>query len=122
MVLMTIIMSRFSGCFLRYTSVGMQRKTFNTIGMWCPAVCLIILSLIPKSKEAAIILLTLCVGFTSATNSGFKITTLDISPNFAGTITGIGFAIGCVPSLLSPALVGYVVTDAVRIEHLLVTL
>lgn len=82
--------------------------------MCIPAVSLIILSFTANNILAAMILFTIALGSCGAINASVYISPLDISPNYAGIISGLTFLIGTSTSILSPLSFGYIVTDAVR--------
>lgn len=97
----------------KYISNGGARKLFNSIGMWCPAVFLMILAFSWQHTQLSMILLMLVVGTNCGVNLGFLINYLDLSPNFAGYLMGMATFSGNVMSILGPLFVGYVVTDKV---------
>lgn len=94
-------------------SVTMLRKTFNTIGLWIPMVCLIILGNITNDIYSAVALLAVSVGLSAGINVGHLINYVDISPNFAGPLMGACQTVSNLFSILGPIFVGYVVYDMV---------
>ncbi|XP_050679097.1 putative inorganic phosphate cotransporter isoform X3 [Leptidea sinapis] len=91
---------------------GTARKVFNTIGFWGPAAALVALSYIPAGHiSLAVAMLTVTVGLNGAHYSGFLISHIDLSPNFASTLMGFTNAFGNVFSIMAPLSVSLVVKD-----------
>lgn len=99
-------------------SMSFSRKFFNTIGQYIPMVLLIALGYVPKERDTyAVVLLSLTVGINSASQLGFMINHIDLSPNFAGVLMGVSNGIANVMSIAAPLLKGVIVTDEVRIAY-----
>ncbi|XP_054739326.1 sialin-like [Anastrepha obliqua] len=93
-----------------------SRKIFNTIGLWIPAVTFVYLGFIRTDNgDLAISLLTLTVTISTVVHFGYQVNHLDLSPHFAGTLTGIANTAANVMSIMAPLIVGYIVTDATNI-------
>lgn len=60
-------------------------SSFTLLGHFLPAVFVITLGYVGCNSTAAIVLLTLCIGFTGLCGAGFLVNFLDIAPQFAGT-------------------------------------
>lgn len=88
---------------------------WNSIAHWGGALALIILYLFETSATGAIILLTAALGLNSGVYTGFITNHMDLAPNFAGTLIGITNSLSNVTSILGPLLVGFIVTDNVRL-------
>lgn len=96
-------------------SMTFSRKLFNTIGQYVPMVLLIALAYVPKGEDTfAVVLLSLTVGVNSATQLGYMINHIDLSPNFAGVMMGISNGIANVMGIFAPLLKSFIVTDEVR--------
>ncbi|XP_062135985.1 putative inorganic phosphate cotransporter [Drosophila sulfurigaster albostrigata] len=93
-------------------SITTGRKLFNSIGQWVPMACLIGLGYMTAGETTeAIVLLTLGVGISAACCCGYLVNHVDLSPNFAGTMMGITNAVASLISILSPLMVGAILTD-----------
>ncbi|XP_049947673.1 vesicular glutamate transporter 2-like [Schistocerca serialis cubense] len=93
-------------------SRGALRKVFNSIGYWLPAAALVALSFISvEDPTAAVILLTVSVGFNGFTIMGFQMNLIDIAPNFSGLMMGITGCIGTLMSVAAPLYVGAIVNE-----------
>lgn len=116
MTLMIFVYSSTSSYLIRrnLVTVTMARKTCNTIALWSPMVCLIILGNITNDIYSAVVLLTVGVGLNAGINAGYIVNHMDISPNFAGPLMGLCHGIGNILSIIGPMFVGYVVYDLVR--------
>lgn len=114
MLIMTVVFGGLSKIMLnRRISLLITRKLFSTIGLACPAVSMFILQFSSSSASLAISLITIAIGSSAASNSGFMINNLDLSPNFAGSLMAIIGAIATLGSIGAPIMVGFVVTDIV---------
>lgn len=123
MTIMIFIFSYSSDYLIchKYVTIKNARRIYNTIAMWCPAICLIILGNINNNIYSAIILLTVGVGLNAAINSGYIMNHVDISPNFAGPIMGVCHGIGNTLSIIGPMFVGYIVYDIVSLHIYYIT-
>lgn len=96
-----------------YLTTEQGRKWFNTIGVWGPMICLLVLGNIENNIYTAVTLLTLAVGLNGCIYSGYYINHIDLTPNFAGALMGVGQTFGTFMGVLGPMFVGFVVTDIV---------
>lgn len=88
------------------------RKTFNSLALWTPAAGLIAVGFLSKEQRSlAIVLMTANVGINAGSTIGSALNTIDLSPNFAGILMGIVNSAANVIPILTPLLVGVVVTD-----------
>ncbi|XP_049947662.1 sialin-like [Schistocerca serialis cubense] len=93
-------------------SKGALRKVANSIASWLPAATLVALSFIPvEDPTAAVILLTVAIGFNGMTIMGYQMNHIDIAPNFSGLMIGICGSIGTLTSIAAPLYVGAVVKE-----------
>lgn len=115
MTLMIYVFSFSSEYLIRhkYVTVTMARRLYNTIAMWCPAVCLIVLGSMRNDIYSAVVLLSIGVGLNAGINSGYLMNHVDISPNFAGPIMGVCHGTGNILSIVGPIFTGYLVYDIV---------
>uniref|UniRef100_T1KJA1 Major facilitator superfamily (MFS) profile domain-containing protein n=2 Tax=Tetranychus urticae TaxID=32264 RepID=T1KJA1_TETUR len=98
-------------------SITFLRKTFNSIGFIGPAICLVINCFSGRNQTLAVTLITMNLGLCGFAISGFKITNVDLSPTFAGTLLGIANTIGNVPGILAPMLVSTLVHEGNSISE-----
>ncbi|XP_036332537.1 putative inorganic phosphate cotransporter [Rhagoletis pomonella] len=88
------------------------RKTFNTLSFWIPAMGLICIGLLENDQKIfAIVLMMISVGMNAGATIGSALNTIDLSPNHAGILMGIVNAVANVIPIITPLLVGVVVTD-----------
>ncbi|CAB3221213.1 unnamed protein product [Arctia plantaginis] len=96
----------------RIISLVTSRRIFNSIALWGPAVALIGLSYLPPGHlTLAVVLLTVTVGLNGAHYSGFMMSHIDLSPNYASTMMGLTNGAGAIFSLLAPFTVSIFVSD-----------
>jgi len=93
----------------QYLHVTTCRKVFNSIGQYGPALALIGVGYIGCSTGAAVFLLTLAVGLSGASYSGFQVNFVEIAPPYAGTLFGLTNAIANVCGFAAPYAVGLLV-------------
>lgn len=116
MLLLSLIFAWLSKIMQKKDSISLSfnRKLFNSIGNWGPMIMLIALGYVGKEQDtAAVILLILTVGISSAAHVGFLINHIDLSPNYAGILMGICNCVANLMSLAAPLVVGFIVTDNV---------
>ncbi|XP_053959741.1 putative inorganic phosphate cotransporter [Anastrepha ludens] len=93
-------------------SLTAMRKTINTVSLWIPALLLIGIGFLDSSQQAwAIALMTLNVGINGGSTIGCTLNTIDLAPNHAGILMGLSNTIVNIVPILSPLLVGVIVTD-----------
>lgn len=97
----------------RMTTITASRKIWNTVGLWGSSIGLIALNYV-EGRTPTIMLYVLTVTMLCATNSGFKINHMDLSPNYAGLLIGLTNTFASGAGLLAPLYVGYVITDEVN--------
>ncbi|XP_005176578.2 putative inorganic phosphate cotransporter [Musca domestica] len=89
------------------------RKIINSCAFWIPAVGLIAIGFLDEGKKTlAIVLMTISVGVNSGATIGSSLNTIDLSPNHAGILMGIVNTIANFMPLISPLVVGVIVTDS----------
>lgn len=114
MWLLCLIVSPISDMLInrKIISITVARKLFNSIGQWIPMGCLIALGYMTEdTKDYAIVLLTIAVGFNAASLCGYLVNHMDLSPNFAGPLMGITNCVSNICSLVAPLVVGAIVSD-----------
>ncbi|KAG0719988.1 putative inorganic phosphate cotransporter [Chionoecetes opilio] len=92
-----------------HLSTTNTRRLFNSIGIYGPMVCIVLVGYAGCNRGLAILLLCLGVGLNGAVYSGYMGSHIDIAPNFAGTLMGITNCAATVPGFLAPMVVGALV-------------
>ncbi|XP_050324921.1 putative inorganic phosphate cotransporter isoform X2 [Bactrocera neohumeralis] len=88
------------------------RKVCNTIALWIPAGLMVAIGFLDEEqKTLAIVLMILNVGFNAGATIGSTLNTIDLSPNHAGVLMGIVNTIANFVPIVTPLLVGVIVTD-----------
>ncbi|KAH8372364.1 hypothetical protein KR093_011215, partial [Drosophila rubida] len=101
-----VIMSR------KWMTLTTMRKSINTVAYWGPAAALIGIGFLDESQTAlAIALMTINAGLNAGSGIGSILTIIDMSPNHSGIVMAIVNGIGNIFPLLTPLLVGVIVTD-----------
>ncbi|KAK7082379.1 hypothetical protein SK128_002993 [Halocaridina rubra] len=100
-------------CSKGYLSTAATRRVFNSIGMYGPMICTILVGYAGCNKYMAIGLLCGALGLIGGTYSGFRNSHLDIAPNFAGTLMGITNTAATIPGFLAPQVTGYLINGNV---------
>ncbi|XP_034107572.1 putative inorganic phosphate cotransporter isoform X2 [Drosophila albomicans] len=101
-----VIMSR------KWLSLTTMRKSINTVAYWGPAAALIGIGFLDKSQtELAIALMTINAGLNAGSGIGSILTIIDMSPNHSGIVMAIVNGVGNIFPLLTPLLVGVIVTE-----------
>ncbi|XP_025077342.1 LOW QUALITY PROTEIN: vesicular glutamate transporter 2-like [Pomacea canaliculata] len=105
-ILMTVVV--ICGGFLfdciihrQYVSRTCARKLAQSIGFGVEALCLIFLFLV-TSWQGAVALFCVGVGLSGFAISGYQANPLDLSPQYAGLLTGLG-RVGTIGSIISTA-------------------
>ncbi|XP_014212240.1 putative inorganic phosphate cotransporter [Copidosoma floridanum] len=99
-------------------SISRIRRTCNTVGMWGPALALVALCLIgTSSKIWPVVLLILAIGLKAGTSSGYVVNSLDLTPNFAGTVYSFTTCLSSFVSMLAPIVCGLIVTDETDVRQ-----
>lgn len=101
----------------QYISLTLNRKIGNSVGLWGPAVILVILGFVQNDSNTCVLMLTLAVALNGATYVGYNINHLDLSPNYASTLFGITNAMANIMSFIAPLVVGAVVNDESNVSQ-----
>ncbi|XP_017074888.1 putative inorganic phosphate cotransporter isoform X1 [Drosophila eugracilis] len=95
-----------------WMTLTMLRKLINTVSYWGPAAALIGIGFLDKNQTSlAIALMTINAGLNAGSGIGSILTIIDMSPNHSGMLMAIVNGIGNIFPLLTPLLVGVIVTD-----------
>ncbi|XP_064547882.1 putative inorganic phosphate cotransporter [Drosophila montana] len=96
----------------QWMSLTTLRKSINTISYWGPAAALIGIGFLDKSQTGlAIALMTINAGLNAGSGIGSILTIIDMSPNHSGMLMAIVNGVGNIFPLLTPLLVGVIVTE-----------
>ncbi|KAH8384067.1 hypothetical protein KR009_012001, partial [Drosophila setifemur] len=91
------------------------RKTYTSIALWAPASIMLALGFVGEGqKSLALLLVTLSVGVSSAATIGSELNTIDLSPNHAGILAGLITSFTNLVALITPLVVGMLVTDSTQ--------
>ncbi|EDW49546.1 putative inorganic phosphate cotransporter [Drosophila sechellia] len=97
----------------QWMSLTTLRKSINTVSYWGPAAALIGIGFLDKSQTTlAIALMTINAGLNAGSGIGSILTIIDMSPNHSGMLMAIVNGIGNIFPLLTPLLVGVIVTES----------
>ena len=61
----------------------------------------------------AVVLFSLAIGMQSLNTSSYPVNNLDIAPRFAGILMGIANAVGTIPGIIAPYVVGLLTDNQV---------
>jgi len=86
------------------------RKAF-TCGAFLAQTIFMLSSAYTQSVAAAVICLTIAVGFGGFAWSGFSVNQLDIAPQYASVIMGISNTVATLPGIISPSITGFIVQN-----------
>ncbi|XP_015792496.1 putative inorganic phosphate cotransporter isoform X2 [Tetranychus urticae] len=105
-------------CLIKSNFVGVNagRKIANTIGLIGPAICIVGLVLAKCDIHWIIAALFLSMALNGFTYSGFNITHVDMSPDYAGTLMGITNCIANVAGILAPVYAGIMNSKEISLE------
>ncbi|XP_017057247.1 putative inorganic phosphate cotransporter isoform X2 [Drosophila ficusphila] len=96
----------------KWMSLTALRKTYTSIALWAPASIMLALVFVGEGqKTLVLVLVTLSVGVSSAATIGSELNTIDLSPNHAGILAGLMSSFTNLMALLTPLVVGVLVTD-----------
>lgn len=90
------------------------RKFIQTIGFCGPAICLLILGLkgFAITPIFALTTLTIAVGCTAFSQSGFLVNFAEIGPKYASTIHGIANTAGSIAGMIGTYVVGWILQNS----------
>ncbi len=89
------------------------RKFFQCFGLLIPASLLLLLFAIPDlSSQATLVIITLIKASYMLTLSGLYPNHLDIAPQVAGIVLGVGTTAGALAGVVGPVLLGYIVQNS----------
>ncbi|XP_017068030.2 sialin [Drosophila eugracilis] len=116
------IMSLLSGCvadqMIKHNcmSTTNTRKIMTAVAAFGPAIFMIGASYAGCNRALVVTLFTIAMGLMGTYYAGMKLTPLDMSPNYAGTLMAITNGIGSFTGVVSPYLVGVMTPNADLME------
>ncbi|XP_046627286.1 putative inorganic phosphate cotransporter isoform X1 [Neodiprion virginianus] len=96
------------------------RKLFTTTGSMGPAIFIIAASYAGCDRVLVVALFTIGMGFMGSYYPGMKVNSLDLTPNYSGTVMAIVNGIGAVSGIITPYLVGVLTPNETVAEWRLV--
>lgn len=82
-------------------SIIFIRQLFTTVSFVGPAILFMLLAFWGYYRTFSIVIFTLSFAFNGSGTAGHMTNTLDIAPNYSGTIYGIANAVGCISGYIS---------------------
>ncbi|XP_017047798.2 sialin [Drosophila ficusphila] len=116
------IMSLVSGCVAdqmikrNWMNTTNTRKVMTALAAFGPAVFMVAASYAGCDRALVVTCFTICMGLMGTYYAGMKLTPLDLSPNYAGTLMAITNGIGALTGVISPYLVGVMTPNASMME------
>ncbi|EDW39857.1 GL16129 [Drosophila persimilis] len=92
------------------------RKVMTGLAAFGPAIFMVSASYAGCDRVLVVILFTICMGLMGAYYAGMKLSPLDMSPNYAGTLMAITNGIGAITGVITPYLVGVMTPNASLLE------
>ncbi|ALC39778.1 dmGlut, partial [Drosophila busckii] len=96
------------------------RKVMTGLAAFGPAIFMVGASYADCDRVLVVVLFTICMGLMGAYYAGMKLSPLDMSPNYAGTLMAITNGIGAITGVITPYLVGVMTPNATLLEWRLV--
>nr|XP_026488454.1 putative inorganic phosphate cotransporter [Vanessa tameamea] len=100
----------------KWHSVKTARKIYTTIAATGPAICIILASYSGCDRNAAIIYFIMSMGLMGAYYSGMKVNTLDMAPNYSGSLTSFINTASTFAGMITPYLIGLLTPDSTLIQ------
>ncbi|XP_025837209.1 putative inorganic phosphate cotransporter isoform X2 [Agrilus planipennis] len=94
-----------------YTGITFARKFYTAVGAIGPGIFMLAASYAGCDRMLAVIMFTVAMGFMGTFYCGMKVNTLDLSPNYAGTIMAIQNGLGAITGIIAPYLIGILTED-----------
>jgi len=115
------------GCIVGYSvdtlikkgilSLQSARKFCNTVGFVGPALCLYGVTLVKCEYYLILLLISLAMAINGFVYSGYNVTHLDMSPDFAGALMGLTNCIANSAGILAPGLVGLLTQNGATLKN-----
>ncbi|RZF46751.1 hypothetical protein LSTR_LSTR002614 [Laodelphax striatellus] len=110
----TAIFAGFLSDFLiknKILRIGTTRKLFNSVASVGPAAGAVAASYAGCDKLLVAGLFTVGMAFMGFFYPSLKVNALDLSPNYAGTLMAFVNGIGAISGIITPTLIGYLITE-----------
>nr|XP_018897001.1 PREDICTED: putative inorganic phosphate cotransporter isoform X2 [Bemisia tabaci] len=91
---------------VEYMSITTLRRSFATLGAVVPGLGCLAASYVGCDKVAVSVLFTAGMGFMGFCYASLRVNSLDLSPNYSGTIMALVNGIGCISGMGTPYIVG----------------
>uniref|UniRef100_A0A1B6LST4 Major facilitator superfamily (MFS) profile domain-containing protein n=1 Tax=Graphocephala atropunctata TaxID=36148 RepID=A0A1B6LST4_9HEMI len=95
----------------KLTTITVSRKIFTTVASLGPAVGIVGASYAECDKQTVTLFFILGMGLMGFFYPSLKVNCLDLSPNYAGTVMALVNGIGAISGIITPYLVGLLITD-----------
>lgn len=96
-----------------YLRTGQVRRYFNSVA-FIVQMAFMLLTTFTTDPAISIVFITLAVGAGAFPWSGYVVNGLDLAPSHASVIIGLSNTFGTLSGILSPIVMGYIVTDKTR--------
>lgn len=94
--------------------VGYENRSFSSsVG---PGIFIVAASYAGCDRALVVVLFTIAMGIMGTFYPGMKVNSLDLSPNYAGTLMALTNGIGAITGILAPYVVG-IMTPEVSVEE-----
>ncbi|XP_042910670.1 sialin-like [Parasteatoda tepidariorum] len=113
-------MASFMADYLRKynkMSITAIRKLMTSIGVFGPAITLIVTTFVGCNSLIIIVLLCIAMTFSGFGLSGYNVTHMDMCPDFAGTLFGITNSIANIAGALGPLSVGIYTAEGATLAN-----
>lgn len=109
----TMILSGIIADKMRQRGFGNTRirRALNTIGLWLPALFLLLVPQAGCSPFWAVLFLSLALGCSGIAQGGYMVNHIDVAPEFSGILMGLSNTLATVPGFAAPAVVGFMVGE-----------
>ncbi|XP_044252866.1 sialin-like [Tribolium madens] len=104
----------------KYLSVANTRRICATLGTILPGIFMVAASYVGCNKLAAVMMFTLTLFWMGFSYLGLKVNSIDLSPNFAGTVMALNNGLGVFAGMAAPAVVGILAPNQTMNEWRLV--
>ncbi|KAK3931590.1 Putative inorganic phosphate cotransporter [Frankliniella fusca] len=97
-------------------SIPVHRKSFTTFACFTPGVGLLAATYAGCDRTVVVALFCVGMALMGPFYSSLKVNALDISPNYSGLVMSIVNGLGAVSGIVSPSIVGLIITDRTLTE------
>ncbi len=90
------------------SSLGLLRKTFNSVAFFGAGACLLLVTLVGRSQPLNLLLLVGALGLDGLATVGFYVTHIDMSPAYAASLMGVTNCVANFAGIFAPLVVGQI--------------